>query len=88
MKKLLGILLAGSFLAGCGKVRKIFNDFGSATFLNVVPFSPPPPGSLAVTMRVYEDTLMPASGISIVVLQVTWHLHRAPRPFNFVPQPI
>ena len=65
MKKLLGILLAGSFLAGCGKVEKYSNDFGSATFLNVVPFSPPPPGSLAVTMRVYEDTLMrTASGIS------------------------
>ena len=47
------------------KVEKYSNDFGSATFLNVVPFSPPAAGFLAVTMRVYEDTLMrTASGIS------------------------
>lgn len=58
MKKLLGIILAGTLVAGCGKEKTYSNDFGSATFLNVVPFSPPPPGSPAVTMRVYEDTLM------------------------------
>lgn len=58
MKKLLGICLAGAMMAGCGKVDKYSNDFGSANFLNVVPFSPPPPGSLAVTMSLYEDTLL------------------------------
>lgn len=65
MKKLLGITLAGLVLAGCGKEATYSNDFGSATFLNVVPFSPPAPGSSAITMRVFEDTLMrSASGIS------------------------
>ncbi|HAN66642.1 MAG TPA: hypothetical protein DCQ34_10550 [Chitinophagaceae bacterium] len=58
MKKILGIVLAGAMLTSCGKVEKYSNDYGSANFLNVVPFSPPPPGSPAVTMRVFEDTLM------------------------------
>lgn len=78
MKKLFGIIAAGVLFAGCGKVEHYSNDYGSAIFLNAVPFTPPAAGSVAVSMRVYEQDTIPRSASNIAYRGTSGYLAFAP----------